>query len=412
MQTPAAAFARRLLVLLAAVIACAVLAPGCAPDGADGSLDPNEIASGTEEITGCGRPTEIVVYTQDGWDELASAFAADPSPCAHYYVSMPAPVADKTYPRGPQAPADLRAHGSRIHAMAEFHWGGWRQWVAAAPGRSWYDAGVEFRRRMVERGYDVRAGDTWAINEVPSTTRSSSETRANIRLAVRGLYEGPDGAPHVRGAVFAEGMGSTLANTAEYRSNLSDFLSDSSFWTQMGLHVRWWAQEVYAAPSTMCVPGASTGEQAHEMNAYAEHLVRMAVAGGAPTDAAQSFLNRAYVPMLNAAYRASGYDTAAMTLDQMKRFVSTQVYATRAWSSDHQYPGRRAGFAWVWNRDEVGAPALGELAQRLASAVHYAYDAGGGAAAGACSPSRAYTWCSCSVAGASFNHAWDAFGSW
>ncbi len=95
----------------------------------------------------------------------------------------------------------------------------------------------------------------------------------------------------------------------------------------------------------------------------------------------------------------------------MEHFVSHEVYAARAWSGDHNHPDGRLGFAWARSDDVVDAD-LTVLAGRLASAIHYAYDAGGGSAAGACSPSGAYTWCACEVSGASFNDGWDTFGSW
>src|SRR5205814_251069 len=144
----------------------------------------------------CPTAVEVVVYNQGGWNVVASAMHDSASPCADYYFSIPAVTADKTLPRAGGAAAGIRALGSRFHAMAEFHWGTW----SGVTGMTWFQKGVEFRRRMVTAGYE--AGDTWAINELPSTTRTDAATRTNVRDAVRGLLTGPSGAPALRGAVF------------------------------------------------------------------------------------------------------------------------------------------------------------------------------------------------------------------
>ena len=120
--------------------------------------------------------------------------------------------------------------------------------------------------------------------------------------------------------------------------------------------------------------------------------------------------------VLNAAWQApAGYGNMALTADQMKHFVSTQVYAARAWAGAHAYPDGRIGFSWS-PHDATSAPSyatdLASIAARLANAIHHAYDDGGGSAARACSPSGAYTWCQCSVAGAAFNDGWDTFATW
>src|SRR5262249_35661821 len=153
-------------------------------------------------------------------------------------------------PRGGNEPKSIRDHGARFHAMAEFHWGGWHN----VTGMTWYQKGVEFRRRMVTQGYDIAAGDTWAINEVPSTFRSDPDVRTNVREAIRGLFDGPPGAPNLTGTVFLEGMGSTLQNIGPYKGNVEDTLSADAFWDAVAPHVRFWSQETYASPHTICVP--------------------------------------------------------------------------------------------------------------------------------------------------------------
>ncbi|MGH3143020.1 MAG: hypothetical protein ACRDO9_07820, partial [Gaiellales bacterium] len=134
------------------------------------------------------RPLRGVFYAATDWLRLATKLAAIPSPCAEYYVSIPPIVGDKTNLRPGQAER-IRALGANFHALAEIHWTTWSRWVAEN-GTTWHAAGVEARRRMARGGFDIAAGDTWAVNEFPSTVRSGSgDARANARELVRGLYE-------------------------------------------------------------------------------------------------------------------------------------------------------------------------------------------------------------------------------
>ncbi len=357
--------------------------------------------------TDCPIAGEVVIYTQGGWNLLADAFRADPSPCANYFISIPAVAGNKSYPRGGGEAAAMRARGARFHAAAEFHWTTW----AAVAGMTWYEKGVEFRRRMTAAGYDVSAGDGWAINELPSSVRSDTTVRRAVRDVVRGLHDGPSGSPTSRGIVFIVGMGQATTNFAVYKPNLRDWLSDAPFWTDMNSYVRFWSQEVYANPDFSCVGGTTVAQRSTSTNEYVQHVARHANAGGAVSATSQSYLNRAYVPLMNAVWRAAAYNTTTMSLDQMQHFASTQVYASRAWATSNPYPDGRIGFAWDLATGETDADRR-TLAARLASAIHHAYGVGGGGAARACSPSGAFTWCQCVVAGAAFNPGWSTFATW
>lgn len=356
----------------------------------------------------CPNPVEVIIYDAAAWNVLADAFLADPSPCADYYFSIPSLSDDQTTPRSSGEPENMRARGPRLHAMAEFHWGGWSD----ASG-TWYERGVEFRRRMVDAGYDVDAGDTWAVNELPSTVRSDDDARQNAMDVLEGLYDGPEGATDVKGAVFITGMGQATTNFSVYAPYLEDWLEDASFWESVNLHAEWWAQEVYTDPDYTCVAGASVAERSTATNAYVEHVARYAEVGPSTVNTAQSYLGRAYTPLMNAVWGSAsgGYGNTDVPLDTMKHHVSGQVYAARSWSNSHDYPDGRIGFAWD-RQDGVTDADLDDLAARLASSIHYAYDEGGGTAAHACSPSGAYTWCQCEVAGAAFNDGWDTFDTW
>ena len=53
------------------------------------------------------------------------------------------------------------------------------------------------------------------------------------------------------------------------------------------------------------------------------------------------------MPLLNGAFRSEAYQTQGLSLDQMRHFVSNQIYAARAWSAHHDYPDKRIGLAEI-----------------------------------------------------------------
>ena len=184
----------------ALMVVVAGLALSCAPAGLDDG-ESDELAEDRDDAVGtdfplppipdnCALKTRVITYNPNGWKTLLDAFEADPTPCADYFIHLPAIVADKTKPRGPDAPQGVRARAGRFHAAAEFHWGAWSQ----KTGLTWYQKGVEFRKRMEAAGYNVDRGDTWAINELPSSVRKDATARKKVRDLVRGLYDGPPGA--------------------------------------------------------------------------------------------------------------------------------------------------------------------------------------------------------------------------
>ena len=99
------------------------------------------------------------------------------------------------------------------------------RWIAAN-GSSWYDAGVEARKRMAAQGFDVGAGDTWAINESSSAVRTGAGVaRQNLRDLVRGLYTGAGGTG-VKGIVFVVGVGQTGTSLSTYKGTLQLWFAD------------------------------------------------------------------------------------------------------------------------------------------------------------------------------------------
>ena len=376
----------------------------------DGTCDVSEGCwECADDCGACDCPVEadVVVYTQAAWNVLADALVADPSPCADYTISLPASATDKTLPRAEGEPEAMRARSSRFHAAAEFHWTTW-----AGEGGTWYERGVAFRENMVDAGYDVDKGDTWAINELPSTVRTDPAVRDDVVEVLNGLHDGPVGAPDEKGVVFIVGMGHGTTNFDVYKPNVKDLLEDADFWVGVHKYAKFWAQEVYADPHYVCVDGETVAERSLQINEYVEHVHTLSDVGPDSVNTAQSYLGRAYTPLMNAVWMSdTGFGDTQVDLDTMKHFVSHQVYAARAWSDSHASPDGRIGFGWD-RHDGVLDIDLTDLGARLASAIHYAYDEGGGQASGACSPSGAFTWCQCVVEDAAYNDGWETFNTW
>ena len=289
-----------------------------------------------------------VFYAATDWLRLATKLAATASPCAEYYVSIPPIVGNKTNLRPGQAER-IRALGQNFHALAEFHWTTWSRWVTDN-ATTWYAAGVEMRRRMAQAGFDVAAGDTWAVNEFPSTVRSGSGTaRDNARELVRGLYEGDTaaGTRPTKGAVFIVGLGQATTNVSVYQTNLQNWLADLAFWTDMNAYVGDWSQEVYGDFRRYAVPGAPITLRRDYLNDYLEHTLVLTRAGPPTIELARGYLQNAFSPVANAAWQyESGYGWTMVPFDQMQAFVSSQVYALRSASVALGLAQDHWGFAW------------------------------------------------------------------
>ncbi len=359
----------------------------------------------------CPLDAEVVIWTQNGWNPLADAIAAEPSDCAEYWIDIAPQSADSTMLRAGEA-ARMHARGlPSVHAMAEFHWGDWSNYHAST-GASWTEIGHLFRQRMEDAGYCVQSGDTWGINEAPTGARLDSGTvRADMIELVRALDEGMPGMPPARGAVFVINFGHGSSTGSVYKGNLESWLADATFWAQMNLHVRFWAQEVYTDPDVTCVPSSTLAARATHIQEFTEHPARLAAAApaSAGADTAQSYFGRAYVPLMNAFWGSNGaYGHTVVPLSTMQMLVSEQVYATRAWADTHAYPDGRIGlgFGSAMTPDEWAT-----LGQRIARAIRGAYGRSA-TASGACFEGSTSAWCSCSVSGAAFTGIWTGFGTW
>ena len=366
---------------------------------------------------GC-RPLRAVFYAATDWMRLATTLAANASPCAQYFVSVPPVVADKTRQRPGEA-ARIRALGPSFHALAEIHFTAWQKWVTST-GSSWYQAGVEARRRMASAGFDVAAGDTWALNEVTSAVRrGDGNARANLAEFLRGLYDAAGEGPPTKGVVFVVGLGQRLAAVATYKARTQEWLQDSAFWSTMNAYVSDWSQEVYGDVRSYAAPSAPLASRRDALVDFLRHQDLLAAAGGAVSGTANAFFGNAGSALGNAAWQwgsAFGWTMVDPTL--MQQYVSAQVYALRNHGAVAGRAIDRFGFAWAPRNSEALDPGdfaeqTGALLARMAAAIR---DSGDDTPAdpgiGACSAPPQGTWCAGDLSGAAIPKTWRSFRAW
>jgi hypothetical protein len=358
------------------------------------------------------RPLRAIFYAQTDWLRLATRLAAQASPCAQYYISVPPLAAAKTTLRNGEA-AKIRALGPNFHALAEINWVGWQTWVAQNSS-TWFEAGVEARRRMAAAGYDVSKGDTWAVNEFPSSVRTGAGSdRQNARDLVRGLFNG-DGGADTKGTVFIIGVGQSVLDTMLYQTNLQNWFGDSGFWADMTAYVADWSQEVYGDYRRVGVSGAPPQLRRDQLNDYLQHQIFLARAAPPAIEPGRTFIQTTSSPLANAAWSwASSYGYTAIPFDQMESFVSEQVYALRSFSAVSGQPQDHWGFAWaprnpgLTNTDYVNQSRA--ILDRLGAAIRDSgqqtnpADPGIEACAGTCNAA---------VPGATFTQVWKSFRAW
>ena len=349
------------------------------------------------------RPLRAVFYAATDWLRLTTKLAATASPCAQDYISVPPLVADKSQLR-PNEANRIRALGPAFHALAEINVTGWTAWVAAT-GNSWYQAGVEARRRMAATGYDVAAGDTWALNELSSAVRQGTgNARANMRAFLNGLYDGDGVLPTARGTVFVAGIGQGTTDLSLYQARLQDWYEDAAFWSDLSRFASDWSQEVYGDVRDYAVAGASREARRDRLNEYLQHQTVLAGVAPPSADAARSFLATFSSPLANAAWRYdSAFGWTDVPVELMEDYVSAQAYAMRS------APTGRFGYAWA-PKNLAAIPTADYNAQTDALLVRLAAAITDSAATpeAACGAG----WCSGSLAGAAATAAWSTFGAW
>ena len=361
------------------------------------------------------RPLRAVFYAASDWLRLATRLAAHVSPCAQYYISIPPVVGQKTKARPGQA-WRIRTLGPQFHALAEIHLATWQKWVAQGNG-SWYEAGVQARRSMAEAGFDVAAGDTWAINELTSGIRRGEGTsRSQIREFVRGLYDAGGNGPQAKGVVFVIGISQRVSEVGTYKARLQEWLQDTAFWTDMNAYVSDWSQEVYGDVRGYAAPGAAAATRRDALVDYLRHSDLLATAGSTASAAANTFFGAAASPLANAAWQWNfGFGWTDVSRELMEQYVSAQVYALRNHSVRSGQQADHWGFAWAPRNHtqqafDVFQQETGAVLDRLGAAIRdtqavLAEDPG----ANACLDGR---YCVGDLEGATVVTRWRAFRSW
>jgi hypothetical protein len=311
----------------------------------------------------------------------------------------------------------VHALGASFHAVAEFNWTAWADWVAAGGGRDWHAAGVEFRRRMAAAGFDLFPGnsDTWLVQELPTSLVTDPTTRAHAVDAARGLWEG-DGSVHKMGMTTRAEAGSHLPTPPDAilttrKQALEEFLADSNFWSQIRNYVRWWTEELYEDPHDVCVAGSWVATRAHHLNEFLFHLPNLAEHGGAQSQVARDFFHRSFMPLETSAWNNAAYGDNAIPPAAWQTFNSLQVYATSTWALSHPVPGKRIGFVWTpTSSGPSDDAAIEAIAQGLGDAINGGYGQG---PQDACLPNGDWSGCQCAVSGSAFQEGWEGyFNSW
>ena len=221
-----------------------------------------------------------------------------------------------------------------------------------------------------------------------------------------------------------------------YKQDLENLLvqPDTRFqWSVLDAGLSFWADETYTTCAIACQQGAPLRSLATHVNAYIQHVARLAFAPDIPrhrglqaqVKAAQTLLERTYLPLTNEWYesKSAGYGTIDLSTTTMKRLVGLQIYAARAWSADpadNPYAGQRIGIRWTDQprtsaQDPSPVADSEALAARVAQALRGAYSVGG-TALGACDPRYGSSASLCLPADPSFSastaNGWNIFGDW
>jgi len=391
------------------------------------------------DAAACPLRVKVVFWTSTDWELLGEELKGQLSPCADYYISIPPLSNDKTALRDRQDDV-IRQLGPHFHPLAEVTLAGatgWDAWVTGAPGRTWFDAGVEFRKRMVAAGYRPDLGETWLLNEFERSTRRnvSPHTRTAMADLLRGLDQGDGSGPRMPGVVEI-GIAYTHQNIPDvpgYKAEMTSWLQDSAFWSSVAPAISILTKEVYPDARFWGVGGTTRNQRARRLNEYMQHSMNLVSAGPGSVDAARALFRRAYMPLGNATWPALGPDPytppfccghgwTLIPHEAMLNFVSEQIYATRRYVANHKgrAPSGRIGFSWQptnnFNLPQADWDVKKRaIAARIGEAIRGAYRQKGLASANfACRPPGGTTdWCmGADIPGAAFTSEWETFLRW
>lgn len=400
----------------------------------------------------CPFVNEVFFWTAVNWLRVARNLAANPAPCTEYYISIH-PLAPATGFRRFQA-AQIRAFGPQFHALADVHLGdrGWVEWVRENRHRfgsdeeTWYEAGVEVRRRMAhpQVNYDIESGDTWLLNDFNTGTRRDGGSyrgldleqwnRKNMRALIRGLYEGPaDGSLGKTAGIAQVAIQFTHQNipfVQEYKEDWKDWLEDDAFWADVEKYVRWIGKEVYSDTRLWGPPDSPLAKRAHHLQQYQFHVAELAEHAPPSADRARRYLRNAFLPLTNGTWMARGPDPftplfccghgqTLRDVDHFLHYVTEELYAIRRYAGrrPNRAPQGRLGFTWQ-PTNNLRLPNAAFLAgqdaivTRIAAALVDGYGYGGTARAMCEPPGTDENWCDRGREGSTFTEQWKIFRYW
>ena len=398
----------------------------------DGTSQSVRMLGRVRDQASCGTRPTIVVSQTGGWEVLKAEFLKNPTPCANYYVLIPATgfvPKGTAYGRflGFNNNPRVRAAGATFIPVAVLSWD-----TAAADQAGFGDAGNTFRTAFKSANYDY-----WAIDEAPQVIAYGPNGNMNTKVwpkfvaLVAGL-SGNDRQPHgfVENAIQYQDLvtnsaSALLKGAKQYKRNLervfyTDPTQTNFDWDTVGAATLTWAQETYTYCVLVCVHDATLKEMAQHTNQYDQHFSRLLFATHAPPAAghAQDAVRGKYIPITNdwIGDHAS-YKTAHIGgLANLEKLASLQVYAARAWETSNTNDGVGVGLRWTDHPGRTytsGDPA--KLAGRIAASVKGAFSPSG-SPVGACDPHGGTVETNCLPQlprrAAAFTSAWNIFRDW
>lgn len=392
--------------------------------GFNGAFDPATDASNagaanaTAQVTcGASRPDIVVSYVTQ-WQNLAAALVKKPTPCATYFVLVPA-AGGGLRPRGGSVASigalnaipTVQAAQARFEAVATFGYG------AVTDGQYQRD-GEKFATQLTRLGYA-----NWAIDEGPATllNGASDPSWANLAALVAGLSStGSSGI--VENAVVHADRANDLSGLRSYKSQLKALLNSKKHgtnfdWTTIERGTLLWAQEAYTYCSLVCVNGASLRSMASHTNAYMQHVGRLAFAADAPNTVApaKAALQARYLAITNdwKGHDNFAYQTQSLSLRQMQGLARLQIYSERVWQTDgNPYSAPGVGLRWTDNTVNFSTAKQAALAASISSSLAGAFKPDGSALKACVARGTVSTVLCQPQAGGSFTSGWSIFRTW
>ena len=180
------------------------------------------------------RPLRAVFYAATDWLRLATKLAATPSSCAQYYISVPPLAADKTQLALRSGLADPRARAwrSTLWQRSTSPAGPPGSRPRATPGTR---PGSRRGGAWPTAGYDVAAGDTWALNELSSAVRQGvgSRAREHARLPQRACTTATACCPPRAARCSSPESDRRPSDLSVYQARLQDWYEDADFWSDL-----------------------------------------------------------------------------------------------------------------------------------------------------------------------------------